>query len=146
MKMVEVKVSELEGAALDWAVAKAQGWYLLRVPKDIDGNNGGYTLAPPDFSKDFQFPPRGSIPTNWLVRHWSTDWSQGGPLIHKHSIELEPADKYVEFGNQWQAHMVGRDCDLYFQAGDTPIIAACRAIVAAKMGDVVSVPAELIQK
>lgn len=55
------KASELSGAALDWAVAKAEGW-------------DGADLAPYLF-------------TSRRVKY-STDWAQGGPIIEREWIEL----------------------------------------------------------
>lgn len=112
---VEVKTSELVGPALDWAVAKAI-W-------DGDINSEFNQL----FLKTFR--P-------------STDWGQGGPLldsmvigvIHNSRIRPYPFDK----GYQAMAgHFIGPS------EGPTILIATCRAIVAAKLGDVVQVPKEL---
>ena len=55
-----VKTSELDGAALDWAVKKA-------IKKD-----GGYFLP----SKDYK-----------NISH-STNWGQGGPIIEREGIAL----------------------------------------------------------
>lgn len=136
MNMTEMKIADLIGPALDWAVAKSLGWQMFRVPKDIDGNFGGEVLAPSDLSKDFQFPPRGDVPVGYFLRRWSTDWAQCGPLIEKHAIEFE-----------WVTDATIRaelpSC-ASFGFGETHLIAACRSIVAAKIGDVVSVPAELV--
>ena len=140
MSMIEVKTAELIGPALDWAVAKALGWNMVRVPSDIDGNNGGEVLAPPYFTNDFKFPPRGAVGQGFFLRRWSTDWSHGGPLIDRHICELvRDQEGYSEPEEPWYA-----SCDVFWQIGQTPLIAACRAIVAAKFGDAVSVPAELV--
>ena len=65
---------------------------------------------------------------------YSTSWRQGGPLIEKHITAL------VQSGTEtYWSH-----CEDRLGLGSTALIAACRAIVAAKLGDVVSVPAELI--
>ena len=138
--MVEVKVTELEGAALDWAVAVALGWKMQRVPNDIDGQNAGEVLAPPDLSSGFRYPPRGIVPRAYFVRRWSSDWSQGGPLLENHHIELSIGDE-----DYW----ANRTCTSRYDdepreySGATMLIAACRAIVAFHLGDVVQVPAEL---
>ena len=55
-----MKTSELSGAALDWAVAKCEG----------------YTLNP---------AVRHSA---WIA--YSSDWAQGGPIIGQESIQLTP--------------------------------------------------------
>lgn len=74
----------------------------------------------------------------------STDWSQGGPLIHKYLFDFEwvvsdwhgePIEKFVA------AHGYGLDRE---GIGPDHLIAACRAIVSAHLGDSVDVPAELV--
>ena len=62
---VEAKTSELAGAALDWAVAKADGEKLV----EVEGKHSvitGFRLNPIHV-------PGGYTP--------STDWNQGGPFI-----------------------------------------------------------------
>ncbi|HEK1767514.1 TPA: DUF2591 family protein [Pseudomonas putida] len=138
--MIEVRVSNLSSAALDWVVAIALGWRIVRVPRDIDGNNGGEVLAPPDFSKDFQFPPRGAVPISYFLRRWSDDWSQGGLLIDEYrgSAQHCPglADDVCYSGGPEGA---GAWC-----YGPTALVAFCRGFVLHKLGDTVQVPKELI--
>ncbi|MBB4817084.1 hypothetical protein HNP29_000441 [Pseudomonas alcaligenes] len=129
--MKTVRTSELIGAPLDWAVDAVVSGKPLEVRHHKSGNG------------DWAFFHDG-IPYQQGPAPYSTDWSQGGPLIHKHAVALEPADKYAEYGNDWMAEMVGHDSDLYVEAGPTPLIAACRAIVAANLGDEVQIPAELL--
>lgn len=139
---MKIKTSELTGAALDWAVAIAEGWTITSVPKDIDGNYAGEVLVPHGYSEEFKFTPRGEVPINYFVsrRKWSSDWSQGGPLIEKYTIGLN-----LHWG-EWGAWIRGtcyesNDPDAY---AATPLIAACRAIVAAKLGDEVDIPEDLL--
>ncbi len=86
-----------------------------------------------DFSRQFyQVMFRGYCP--------STDWAQGGPLIEKYGIGLlSPKQSPCDC---WHASTLHPDFTDYTHPTN-PLIAACRAIVAAKLGDVVSVPAEL---
>jgi hypothetical protein len=84
-----VKTSELQGAALDWAVAKCE---------NFDTRNLGI------------YSP-------------STDWSQGGPIIERERIHVQPS-----IGEVWQAELVF--CKSY---GPTPLIAAMRCYVASKL-------------
>lgn len=119
--MLEIDVSQLSGPALDWAVAKAVGKEVIVRPV--------FGVMTPDTM-------------GWQP---SSDWSQGGPLIERESLAVA-AD-----GDDWcAAKCDGMDPggDLYvsiWYGGGTPLIAACRAIVAAKIGDKVAVPQELIQ-
>lgn len=119
MTMIEVKTSELIGPALDWAVAKAEGDEHWTSDRNIDW-----------FA--------------WRMRNWkpSTDWAQCGPLIEKYMIRTQYAadtEKRADAGclaQTWRPYALAH--------GDTLLIAACRAIVAAELGDTVQVPKELM--
>lgn len=118
-QFVEVKTAELVGYALDWAVGKVcakDDPRLYQEPK----------------SSRWLFGPFGK---NWNP---SADWEQGGPLQDKYDVGIEPG---VPDGLRY-AYVPGRDLDGAF--GETALIALCRAIVSAKLGDVVQVPAELM--
>lgn len=120
MKMVEVKVSELQGAALDLAVASIEGYDLMKHP----------------FRRAF-IPGVGHVDYSP-----STDWSQGGLLIERYSVSIA-----AHVAGKVKA-CVGIDVIPYARAvstqgGPTHLIAACRAIVSAKLGDTVQIPAEL---
>lgn len=138
--MVEVQTSDLIGPALDWAVAKAIGWQMVPVPADADGANSGEVIAPPDLGDDFRFPPRGKIGPCYFLRKWSTDWAQGGPLIDKYKVSIGHVE--TRDGEFWIGSISSRDGTA--ETSDGPLVAACRAIVAAKLGDVVQVPSVLV--
>jgi len=137
-KMIEVKTTELEGKALDWAVAMSEGatnlhfdtvacwWFTL---------NGADRVLSSGWSEKQNYCP-------------STDWSQGGPLIERHGIEVfcnlsaEQASRFKDASPDWRACMNrGRSEHSY---GPTPLISAMRCLVAAKLGEVVMVPQELL--
>ncbi|MGS0941087.1 phage protein NinX family protein [Pseudomonas luteola] len=128
-KTIEVKTNELEGAALDWAVAKVEGWEVEILPEGLyrDASTGrktkatGYRLWMVSDVEPCECTP-------------SSAWSQGGPLIEKSRIELTFLRE-----QEWIAFTF----DAEYEAGATPLIAACRAIVAAKLGDTVQIPSEL---
>lgn len=116
--MVEVKTAELIGYALDWAVGVACKDSEPRLYPDIRG-----------------FWLLGPYGTPWNP---SADWSQGGPLIVEHAIGFvgHDADNWLAFSSP---------CDVTHQGfGQTHLIAACRMIVCAKIGDTVQVPEEMI--
>lgn len=114
---VKVKVSELEGAALDYAVMVATG-YLDHFDSHLLEN---YAQRHPD---------HGGI-------NPSRNWGQGGPLIDKHRLWL--SDDNDDNAEPWiSSNQGGR-----VQTGPTPLIAAMRALVAAKLGDEIEIPAEL---
>ncbi|MBK1563805.1 DUF2591 family protein [Pseudomonas aeruginosa] len=131
---VEVKTCDLEGPALDWAVGciedeqierKQIGWLLMNLKVWV---------------------PLPDTPYFDIVTHWSpsTDWSQGGPLIQQYGCDLNclaPANAWE--ANCWDSAVP--QPDLHICEGETPLIAVCRAIVRAKLGDTVKIPAELIK-
>lgn len=119
---VEVTVSALSRAALDWAVAKAEGLDVQRI-------FGSWCI---DWFNDDDFYTTENIPK------FSSDWDVTGPLIDKYAIGFWGYD-----ADNWQAQSSPEDV-VYTGIGPTHLIAACRLIVSAKFGKVVSVPKELI--
>lgn len=123
-----MKTSELTGPALDWAVAKCEGFdettYLRNaiITKDVHGKAVGIT-----------------VPINREYVWWkpSTDWSQGGPIIEREKIDVENIE-YLQ-GEPWGASTA--TCN---QAGPTPLIAAMRCHVASKLGAEIDIPKELL--
>lgn len=121
--MVEVKVSELIGPALDWAVSKIEE--IEYTPRYLSMSSN---IAGEGFK-------------HWFVSNFrpSTDWSQGGPLIANRGkcigMELRIAENSASF--------IQSGMRIGYTASDV-LIAACRAIVAAKLGEIVSVPKELM--
>lgn len=79
--------------------------------------------------------------TVWCARSArSTDWTDGGPIIEREKIGVDPDDDY----DQWDAilkHSARADgVQLSFGRGPTPLIAAMRAFVASKLGEEVELP------
>lgn len=131
MSMIEVKTAELIGPALDWAV----DWVVSGKPLDV--------LQKKDGSGEWAYFHEG----NWFApgpRKYSIDWSQGGPLIEKYAVKIEhfPSETIASKANA----RIAMHSTAYWQSGPTPLVALCRAIVAAKLGDAVSVPEELVQQ
>lgn len=128
---VEVKTSELTGAALDWAVAKAEGLEVSSIQLGARVWVGGLM-------------PAGVMPD---ASRWSpsTDWAQGGPLIERERIatvmvdDAEPVLWRGQLSDPFRALP-----SVQSHIGPTPLIAAMRCLVASKLGDTVQVPAELI--
>lgn len=140
--MKEVKVSELQGAALDWAVAKVVDMPFYTQGEDWPGNH-----MVTDQACRESVIIRALIGTMWIEHcgntvKWSpsTDWSQGGPLIDKY----RPVIVYHEGPDRTPMATMPSTHPAY-ESGETVLIAACRAIVAAKLGDVVSIPDELVE-
>lgn len=126
MTTTKVKVSDLTGAQLDWAVATALG-HKARVMHDhcgiLDWNKPG-TLV-----NGHRFEP-------------CKDWSQGGQIIEREKIIILPPwpnaiGWYACIDESFESVYCHYDIE---QSGDTPLIAAMRAFVASKLGDEVEVP------
>ena len=114
---MKVKTAELEGPALDWAVAKCEGLNPL-------------------YLRGFDFEP------TWRNGHrsrYSTDWAQGGPIIDREKLTLQPVVEPTGWMSRTQHAMDGSVWE-----GPTPLIAAMRCFVAAKLGPEVEVPDELL--
>jgi len=117
--MTNTKTSDLEGVALDWAVAKCEG-------VEVEYINDGITQCL------LQKPSGRYAP--------STNWAQSGPIIEREkiSIELKPH-------GYWMASYQYNYADekRFLTLGDTPLIAAMRCYVASKLGDEVGIPGEI---
>lgn len=110
---MKIKTSELIGPALDWAVAKCEPGAL---------NNWPNYLRLPEYS---------------------TDWSQGGPIIEREGINTLVHVTVNGVITEWKA---GKDWPMSrfpYYTGPTPLIAAMRCYVASKLGDEVEIPEEL---
>lgn len=120
-----MKTSELSGAALDWAVAIAEGW----KPERVSDARGDYWWL---FNE-----PRGMNPKHY---HPSSHWGIGGRIIERERISVA-----LERGEPWAAwsKAVFRDDAEAFGYGETPLVAAMRCYVASKLGDEVEVPEEV---
>lgn len=118
-EFVEMKTQDLSGAALDWSVARADGVEISLAGAHPHAVVGGRLVG--------NYAP-------------STNWNQGGPLIEKYKLDigapLENKSGPWNAATEW-AHPMG-------YKGDTPLVAACRAIVASSLGETVSVPRELL--
>ena len=140
---MKIKVSELTGAALDWAVAKAFGYNVIVVT-----GQQRYDRLDPEEKADREYSEliRSSRPMlywdNPTARtpcpSFSTDWVLGGQIIERELIELR-YDRTGRWANAWIASTLER-----MIGGPTPLIAAMRCYVAAKLGDEVDIPDELI--
>jgi hypothetical protein len=135
---MNVKTSELSGAALDWAVevaiaAQFNEGRKLKVVRDLRSANG------PCWIEVENSPGSGIFHRSMR----STDWSQGGPIIDSEDIT-------------WSMHMAPehgdqtRYCAFSYragsskaQAGPTKLTAAMRCFVANHLGDEVDVPEDL---
>ena len=127
--LIEVKTADLAGEALGWAVGKAEGVDLQLAPP-------GYNGVPWRVFARYQGQ---AIEHTKRFNPWE-DWAVGGPLIEKRMVSLHCPQSTDDVWAGWVITDKGEFC----QAGDSALIAACRAIVAAKLGDTVQVPKELM--
>lgn len=136
-----VKTEDLTGAALDWAVfcAAYPGMEpTINVAK-------GETIERAPFIKPITFPSATYLTyagAYGYERNWnpSSEWECGGPLIDIYRVgiycDYTPAETIT-------ANVTGSGA---VATGDTFLVAACRAIVAAKLGELVEIPDELMQR
>lgn len=74
--------------------------------------------------------------SNWK-HFYSTDWSQGGPIIEREEISLERVTSALWIATRIEGSSVSES------DGPTPLVAAMRCYVASQLGDEVDVPDEL---
>lgn len=133
--MTKHKVSELEGALLDAAVADLELCYPWREhspePCEREITDRGWMHLP---------------------YHPSTEWAQGGPIIERERILLSPLESvwhacHIPSGYApitWKDEYTGEVLEgggaLVTARGPTPLIAAMRAYVASTFGDEVDLP------
>jgi hypothetical protein len=141
------KTAELEGGALDAAVAMVEGLSVAVPP--IWKNCEHPKLALKENIKLYPYGPPSYSP--------STDWDQGGRIIEREGIAIyldtcfglsaQPMwiagfDPTAELSQQYSENTGGWPMiDMkHSAAGPTPLIAAMRAFVAARLGDEVEIP------
>lgn len=119
---MKIKTSELTGAALDWAVAKCEGF------------------AEYDPLTEKMLPPRREYGWVSLSEYrFSTDWAQGGPIIERERIDLQAKINAGSDYDEWLA-TIGIGAKQRRRYGPTPLIAAMRCYVASKLGHEVEAP------
>lgn len=132
-----MKTAELEGALLDYWVAKATGMPLYECGTDAWPGNGKV------FREGFEHPIltvglmgiQGGvfIEQSGEAEAWrpSQDWADGGPIIDREKIVTDFDDRL------WGAAIRKPGSLEHMSCGPTPLIAAMRAYVASKFGDTV---------
>jgi hypothetical protein len=132
--LIEVKTADLGGEALGWAVGKAEGLDLF--------------LAPPEYGNPHRVFARyqgEAIVHTKRYNPWE-DWALGGPLIDRIDPQEQRFPKVLGGGRSAEVWIDLDDGDarVGFGRGENRLIAAARAYVAAKLGEFVQVPKELI--
>lgn len=129
--MKQVKTSELEGGALDWAVAKC-----------LEVEDGKLTIIRWE-NQIGRHIERETEAGRYEYEWWAPSriWAQGGPIIERE--EMGFAKYGAPLIGEWKA-VIGatpRGAPYY---GKSPLIAAMRCYVASKWGGNVEVPEELL--
>lgn len=126
--MKVVKTEKLVGAALDWAVAKLEGWHYELHPDACE-----YLVS------------------EGAVHHYvddaaspSIEWSQGGPLIEREHIYLMPGCGTLASVGAWDARIDDPEGEPWLASGPTPLVAAMRCYVASRVGEETEVPDVLV--
>jgi hypothetical protein len=133
------KTADLQGQALDWAVAKAESRVIIQFLGGGILVNGRTELGVElDVEQGFNY-----------MWHPSSSWSQAGPIIEREGIELSrdmgvypilpDGSLGVKLVHKWMANIECR-----WQYGPTQLVAAMRAFVASRLGDEIEIPEELI--
>ena len=124
-----MKTNELTGAALDWAVAKCEGFVKIAIWPDHIG-----VCRKHSFENQFRWAP-------------STDWAQGGPIIDRMQLNRLTTNVGGGYTASVKVTLINTDDDAYMVwthgSGPTPLIAAMRCYVASKLGDEIEIPREL---
>lgn len=116
---MNINTSELQGAALDWAVCKAQGHKVGSIRHFLNCRRRG-------------------------VYSHCDNWGVVGRIIEKECIEIKRGNPlYSQQGNEGEEYY-GPHWISGNQHGPTAIIAALRCLVASKLGDTVDIPDEVI--
>ena len=116
--MTTMAIADLDGPALDWAVAKCEGIRLSALQP-----HGQFEIHCSDKNGCDVYSP-------------STSWSQGGPLLERAGLDLIRLDD-----THWSAK---NPFTQHIESGPTLLVAAMRCYVESKMGPVVDVPDELM--
>lgn len=125
---MKIKTSELSGSNLEWAVAVAVGAHCQETGSSDLRTGKNWVVS-------------GFRSMRWDDWTPSTDWSQGGPLIERFGLCFDNAGKHgFSVVKDWHCG----EPIAFYPPGITHLIAACRAIVAAKLGDEVDVPERLV--
>ena len=121
---MKIKTKDLTGAALDWLVATCEGY-------DTAFASAGDVIILREGVTDYFDPHR--------------NWGWGGPIIEREGINvgrhewMGPSMEVISWSaERYATEKPGK------QIGPTALIAAMRCLVAAKLGDEVEVPDELL--
>jgi len=120
---LSMNVADLNGVALDYWVAIADGWGPLWHVCAIEGGQPreGVAVAHPDRAAIVCYSP-------------STDWCLGGPIIEKRGITLR--FRGMDQRGRWSARTVNAERNGIVEVfGPVPLVAAMRCFVVSRLGE-----------
>lgn len=159
---MQIDTKDLDGEALRWAVAKAEGHEVMLFDTLWRNNAAGKGFAPERVEQHLrwqplhgqqcivvlkeieqQFAEPKTVRTGQPLPDYAADWSLTGPLIQREKIQLTTQ------GETWIASSpaaVEFDAHRSYvtHSGETPLLAALRCYVGCKLGPVVEVPDDLV--
>lgn len=149
--MAKIKTSEACDLVLDWAVAKSEG-HSVYLRHDFLKARHKHLQSKADLSWHLEMQTNdlilGDITTGGtqVCPCYLTDWAHAGAIIDRemreHGFDLwsDPQEKGVFIATYTRGVP-----DTYIY-GTTPLLAAMRCFVDARMGSLIDVPGELIAK
>ncbi len=124
---MKIEISEATENQLDYLVAKIEG----------------LNVYIPAYAETPWLQYRDSCGQPHPCPKYSSDWSQGGPIIERETINI---GNYSFLSKEWFAKYPSDDyLPQYIRWGDAPLIAAMRCYVASKLGEEVEIPDSLIK-
>ncbi|QYY33673.1 DUF2591 domain-containing protein (plasmid) [Cupriavidus pinatubonensis] len=137
--MTVLQTTDLAGAALDWAVAKALGCELMSSHDHFrrvaalswDEDKIAAHLAKQVDSQVIVNPFTGNSEP---IPNYSGSWSATGPIIERELITLD------RFGGAWLARKWNSNHEPQCATGETLLVAAMRCFVVARLGWTIEVP------
>lgn len=124
MTVIQLRVEELSNVQLDAMVAHVEGW-TTRTRSERNGEAWNMVCWLYDEANGYgvkRFQP-------------STDWADGGPIIEREQVSLHPPTETSDWGAVGPASLT-----VTRMSGPTPLVAAMRAFLAARVGETVELP------
>ena len=132
---MKIKTNELSGIALDWAVAKCEG-YECEFGDEVSGP----WLVPQEEYLHDEKPLASFRP--------STNWAHGGPIIEREGLcvgrKHQCDTAYCPINDPTVDCWARTPNGGHLSYGPTPLIAAMRCFVASRLSEEVEVPDELL--
>lgn len=119
---MKLKVSETTNIQLDWLVAKIEGMKARLGKSDVEIFHICRTAG---------------------MHVYSTDWSQGGPILTRERIS-----RTIDHSGLWIAYWTdgygdGDEANKWMQCDRSELVAGLRCFVTSKLGEEVEIPDEL---